>query len=382
MRVVHVISGIDPPNGGPAIALAGLAAAQARAGLEVTVLATYAAGADLSPADRLRDSGVSVELVGPCAGALFRHPHIQPAVEQHLATADVVHVHALWEEVLHQACRAAQRHSIPYLITPHGMLDPWSLAQSKWKKRLYMLWRLGRNLRRAAALHFATEAERDMTAGLNLPTPVIVEPNGLDLSEFENLPPPGAFRSRYPQLGTRPYVVYLGRLHAGKGLELLVPAFAQAQARDAMLVLVGPDSRGFQAQVQGMVAKHGLQDRVVFTGLLRGAERVAALAEATLFALPSFHENFGIAVAEALAAGTPVIISDQVCIHREISAAGVGGVVGLNVEALAHELSRWLSDSPLRQTAAARARAFVWQRYDWNRIAGQWARHYQRLCGA
>jgi glycosyltransferase involved in cell wall biosynthesis len=266
------------------------------------------------------------------------------------------------------------------------MLDPWSLRQSKWKKRLYMLWRLRRNLNRAAAIHFTTQIERDLAVPLKLKPPAVVETLGLDLKEFENLPPKGTFRAKYPQLGGRPIVLFLGRLHPGKGAEYLIPAFTHIvsprrhrgteAAADAVVVIAGPDSEGYRAKLEALVAGHGIGEQVVFTGPLYGRDRLAALVDADIFCLPSEHENFGIVVIEALACGTPVLISDQVNIHREITAAGVGGVVRVDVGDVAGGLRRWLTDANLRQSAAERAKVIVRERYDWTAVAGRWRAHY------
>jgi glycosyltransferase involved in cell wall biosynthesis len=148
---------------------------------------------------------------------------------------------------------------------------------------------------------------------------------------------------------------------------------------DAMLVLVGPDSEGFRNQVELMVRQHALEDRVLLTGMLTGRDRIEALADATLFSLPSYHENFGMSVIEALAAGLPVIISDHVYLHQEVALARVGAVVPLNIDALAAELARWMADKELRAAAAARARTFVREKYDWRQIAGHWVGHYEGL---
>ena len=174
--------------------------------------------------------------------------------------------------------------------------------------------------------------------------------------------------------------MFLGRIHPGKGLELLVPAFAQVSRNHAVrLVIVGPDSEDFRNKVEADIAERGLRDRILFTGMLRGPDRIAALRDADLFALPSFHENFGLVVVEALACGVPAIVSDEVNVCREIAEARVGAVVPTKVEPLAAELSRWLSDASLRRDAAARARQFVWERYDWDQIAAEWARQYAAL---
>jgi glycosyltransferase involved in cell wall biosynthesis len=149
-----------------------------------------------------------------------------------------------------------------------------------------------------------------------------------------------------------------------------------------MLVVAGPDPTGYGATIKSLAEAAGVADRIVYTGMIEGAEKLAALHDADLLAAPSYHENFGLAVIEALACGTPVVISDQVNLHPEIAAAGVGGVVPLDVERLARELDRWLADESLRQSAARRAHAFVRERYDWDGIARRWVGHYEHLCAS
>lgn len=385
MRILHVISSLDPHAGGPTAALIGLATAQVRTGLNVNILATWKDPAALPVAERLQGSGVSLRHVGPARGPLSGHPDLAAAAGGCVADADVVHIHALWEQVQHDAAVAARRHKKPYLFRPCGMLDPWSLAQGRWKKKLYLAWRLRADLNGASALHFTSDTERDFCGPLKLKPPAIVEPNGLDLSEFDPLPPEGAFRSKFPQLGGRRIVLFLSRLHHKKGLELLVPAFARAKLSDTMLVIAGPDANGYRAEVEKSVAQHGIADSVLFTGMLQGADKIAALAEAELFVLPSYQENFGIAVVEALAAGTPVIISDGVNIHGEITSAGLGAVVPIggtpeqSIIALAATLEQWLGDASLRRAASERARPYVRDRYDWEKIALRWKEHYARI---
>jgi glycosyltransferase involved in cell wall biosynthesis len=173
-------------------------------------------------------------------------------------------------------------------------------------------------------------------------------------------------------------VLFLGRLHPKKGLELLLPAFARLPG-DALLVIAGPDSDGYRARLEALAAGLGVGHRLLFTGLLLGRDKWAALVDADLFVLPSYQENFGIAVVEALAAGTPVLISDQVNLHREVRGAEVGGVVPLDPEALATDLARWMGDANLRREAGAQGAALVRERYLWGPIARRWAGHYDRL---
>jgi glycosyltransferase involved in cell wall biosynthesis len=240
-----------------------------------------------------------------------------------------------------------------------------------------------RNLERASALHFATEMERDAVARLRLSPQTIVEPFGLDPAEFADPPPRGTFRAAHPQLAGRRIVAFLGRLDYGKGLELLIPAFAQAAPADAALVVIGPDSHsGYRRTVEALILQHGLRERTLLTGMLTGRDKLAALVDAHLLAQPSFHENFGVAVLEALACGCPVLISDQVYLHPRITAAGLGGVTPCTVEAVAAELKRWLTDDALRTQAADRARPFALGEFAWDRVATDWVRHYKALRAA
>ena len=380
-RVLHVSAILDPAAGGVAVAVTALAEAQRRAGgLDVSVLATYSKP-EVEPAERLRAAGVPVTQVGPCRPPLWRHPDIVPTLMRLVPQADVVHIHAMWEEVQYQAGRVSRKLGVPYVITPHGMLDPWSLSQGRLKKRLYLALRMRRVLDSAAAIHFTTTTERDLAKPLKLKAASIVEPNGVDLAEFENLPPRGTFRARHAQLGQRPIVLFLGRVNYKKGFDLLIPAFARlAGAGDAMLVIAGPEDAGYRATLERHIDEARLaRDRILFTGMLRGRERIDAFVDADLFVLPSYQENFGIAVVESLAAGTPVVISDQVNIWHEVQAAGVGGIVPTQVEPLAREIERWMADEKLRRDASRRASPFVREHYDWDQIARRWARHYQRL---
>jgi glycosyltransferase involved in cell wall biosynthesis len=256
------------------------------------------------------------------------------------------------------------------------MLTPWSLAQGALKKRLYMLWRMRADLNHAQAIHYTSRIEAEGGRALGLKPKSLLVPLGVDLNEFQPLPPRGSFRARYPQLKDHPVVMYLGRLYNHKGLELLIPALARMSVRDAMLAIVGPDQDGFEAKLRGLVSEHGLNDRVVFTGLVRGRERIEALVDADVFALPSFHENFGVAAIEALAAGCPVIVSDQVGVADQIADDSVASIVPTQVEPLATELDRWLKNPDLREQAKRRAPALVRERFDWDEIAARWMGHY------
>jgi len=378
-RVLHVISGMDHRQGGPAYALSGLAQYQRRAGLDVTCFVGWRPGDTTDLIDAMAAEGVRVVRCGPCTGPLARCGTMRKQMEEAVKEADICHIHAVWMQIQHEAARACRQANVPYIFRSCGMLDPWCLAQSRLKKKLYMAWRLRKDLDGAAAMHFTSETEEKLVEPLGLRPPAIVEPNGVDLAEFAQMPAKGLFRNAFPVCGDRPIVLFLSRVHRKKGLDLLIPAFAEARINDWMLVIAGPDDRDYMAEVTRMIAAHQMEDHVVMTGILRGQARLEAFADASLFCLPSYQENFGVAVVEALAAGLPVIISDQVNIHGEITRGGVGGVVPCDVNALAAELGRWMSDADFRHRAADAARSFVRETWDWKTIAERWSHRYARL---
>ena len=377
MRVLHLVSSLDPRAGGPPKALVGFASALVKLQLHVTVLSTTRPDDRADYADDLKAGGVDVTLIGPMRTPLRIHPDLKKAVKEGVQCADVVHIHGIWDPLQHLGAALARRSDVPYIFRPCGMLDPWSLRQSRWKKRLYLAILLRRDLNAAAAIHYTTATERDLAAPFRLRPQAIVEPNGIDLTEFEHLPPAGTFRDKYPQIGDRPIVLFLGRLHPKKGPDILIEAFARAALPDAVLVLAGPGDENYVADLRMLVAKHRLEDRVIFTGMLLGRDRIAVYADADLFCLPSHQENFGIAVVEALAAGTPVLVSDQVNIFREVEDAGVATVVALRTDALVEKLAR--VNNPV--ASLERCTAFARENYNWSKIAASWIEHYKNLSG-
>ena len=379
MRVVHAIPGLDPSLGGPPVALTGLATAQRRAGLEVEVVCCGGPDEDRQLADAMRQGGVEVRIIPARSTWLGAGSQLKQAVEQAVGRAQVCHIHGLWMPVQTAAGRAAAALQRPYVIRPCGMLDPWPMQQGWLKKRVYLALQLRRILDAAAALHFTAIAEREGARLLRLKAPAIIEPNGVDLTPFATLPDPGRFRQAQPGVGDGAMVLFMSRLHPKKGLELLIPAFAQAAADGATLVIAGSGEPGYTRDLHALVERHGLEGRVVFTGMLQGEQKLAALVDADLFVLPSYHENFGVAVAEALAAGKPVLISDKVAIHRELVEAGIAEAVPTKVEPLAAALRRWMRAGESRGDLGARARRFVHEHYDWDLIAQRWVGHYERI---
>lgn len=380
MRILHVCTSIDPRTGGPANVLARLSRVQAgQRGHEVAIVTAD----DPSAVQAVAQSIGSVRLfaAGPARGAFAKGAQVAARIDECLARGvDLVHIHGVWQHVPHTAARAARAAHVPYIFRPCGMLDPWSLSQGRLKKQLFLTLIGRRQLNRAAALHYTTQTERQLVEPLRLKPRTYIIPNGLDWEEFEAMPAPGAFR-RAHGIEARPLVVFLSRLHHKKGLDLLLPAFAKLPDSTAMLAIVGSGDRSYVDQLRAQAAQLGIEDRVIFTGMIAGRARLEALADADLFCLPSYQENFGVSVIEALGVGTPVLISDQVNIHQEVAAAGVGEVVPCHVEPLAARLSAMLADRAQLADMASRSRPWVERTFRWDAIAVQVDAMYEQVAG-
>jgi len=284
-----------------------------------------------------------------------------PWLRRHGDNYDCVIVHGIWQYLSFAAWRRYAGSSIPYFVFIHGMLDPWfkeTFPLKHLKKWLYWPWAEYRLLRDAAAVIFTSEEER-LQARKSFWLYRVrekVSPLGIEASEIS--PNAGAeFLSRYPKLQNTRNFLFLGRLHPKKGCDILLDAFAQVRSRDSIsLILAGPDQIGWEAELRHQVARLNLADRVVFTGMLRGAMKQGAIASADAFILPSHQENFGISVVEALAAGVPVLISNRVNIWREIDADRAGYIESDDVKGTKCLLQRWI-DTPQVERDAIRQNA-------------------------
>lgn len=393
MRILHVTPYYAPAwaFGGVCRAVAGLAAAQARAGHTVFVLTTDA----LSPRARIRCAREVLDGV-----RVIRRPNLAPALRRtlnlstpagfgralsHLAgTCDlsVIHCHELRTSETLLAARAGAARAIPLVLSPHGTL-PRDTGRT-WAKRLWDGLMSRAVLPRFAEVIALTEEEKaEVLAlwsrhGLSLPPDrVSVVPNGVEPAAFGALPPREQARERLTG-GTGPVVLFLGRLSPRKGLPLLLAAFAAVAPRlpSARLIVAGPDE-GAGGAVAAEVRRLGLGGRVVTTGMLTGGERLAALAAADLFALPAVGEGFPVAALEALACGVPVLLSPE-CGFSRCEQAGAGLTVVRTVEAWAAALESLLTDEDRRARMSARGRALVHEEFAWSSIAPRIELAYER----
>jgi len=380
MLIAHVIEDLSMESGGPTRALLGLATGQARRGAAVRVITTAAAVAEPVSHQQLRHEGVDVRVIDQASNKLLATTTAKRDVQASLSDVDVIHVHGVWAGVLYRAVCTAQRLTIPYVLRPCGMLDRWAMRQKRVKKRVYYAFRLRTMVEQAHFVHFTTAMEARESQRWCPRASYRIEPNGVDFDEFAaGAMPVSGLRESWGVPQATPVVMFLGRVHPGKGVEYLIPAMRHV-ASPATLVVVGPDSGGHARRMQQLAADLGVANRVVFGGPLSGRDRVAALREAAVFCLPSDHENFGIAAIEAMAAGCPALVSRYVGIAEAIREAGAGDIVARDPPQLGATLQKWIVDSALRERSSIRAHAHARSTYDWGQIAARWLRHYEALC--
>ncbi len=373
MRVLQVVPRISPQSGGPSVALPGLARCLANHGVETTMLTTTAdSGGRLDVPLRqpvVRD-GVTyvfhnVWTIGRRYGFA---PSLWTTLRRTIATYDLVHIHWLYDFSSIAAARAAIAAGVPFVVQISGSLDP-HLRKKNWLGKQVYMSTVGRPLlTRATAIVFTAEQER-LLASYGPCRPEWIVPVGLDGASFAHLPPRGTFRAMFPAING-PFLFFLGRLSPQKGLDLLLGAFERIlrTRADLWLVLAGPDYRGYESQVRHMAREYRVEHRVLFPGLLAREAKLAAFVDAELFVLSSYAESFGVVITEALACGLPVVMSDQVNIHREMAAADAATVVECSIDSVAAGIESALADTGLRRRIATLGPALVRAHYTWDAI--------------
>ena len=377
MKVLHVIPSVAARYGGPSTAVGQMCRALAAAGHEVTLATTDAdgSGALAGPPPELEAPGLRVRIFPrQWSEALKYSRPLQRWLGAHVGEYDLVHVHALLSHACLAASAACRRAGVPYIIRPLGTLDPWSLAQKPWRKRLLLAAAGRRALAGAAAVHYTAAAEQIAVEAAFATRGGFVVPLGLDESQFEDLLP-------YEARSASPFVLALSRLHPVKALDALIEAFARVPRPSWRLVLAGDGEPDYVSGLRALAARLPGGAAVEFTGWVEGPRKRDLLRQASLLALPSHHENFGVSLGEALASGTPALLSPHVLVAREIVEAGAGWVCGNGVPELAAALDRVLADAPARASASAAARRFA-ETLAWPRVIGALVREYGNVVGA
>ena len=380
MNVLHVIIGISRDSGGPARSVQGLVAGLGAVGVETWLLALHKGE-------------------NPWVAGVEHFVNDKPFEETLLyIKPDIVHLHGIWGFELHRCAVICRRWVIPYVIAPRGMLEPWSLQQKWFKKRIARLLYQDRDLKCAAALHATAESEAEQFRKLGFKNPVIISPNGVNVPTNLQLP---VTRSLLPSTTRR--ALFVSRMHPKKGVLELVEAWSKLSSVSSVYSVVknwtcelvytinGDFEREYESKVKARVKELGLQDQFIFTGPLNDDEKWKAYARADLFVLPTYSENFGIVVAEALYAGVPVITTkgtpwyelegytnSQLTTHN--SHLKCGWWIDIGVEPLVNALKEAMSLSPDElQSMGKRGRKLAEDKYTWDAVVKAMVKGYKEI---
>lgn len=392
MKLLCVSPGYWPAfkYGGPIASVHALNRALVKKRVNVTVYATNAGLDGKVPLnDEVDIDGVKVtyfgfvkllEFIGR-TGWQFSWPTTK-ALRKNLKIFDLIHLHAIWNYPTAAAAYYCRQYKKPYIISPRGVLYPYTTKKKFWKKLPYYYLIAKRDIEGADAIHYTTEDEAERCHSfLGLNNRAIIIPNGIDLSEFNELPDKGKLRDRYPSLKDKKVVLFLGRIHWKKGLNLIAKAYSKLarERKDVHLLIVGPDEGGYGKKVRGWLEDESVLEQATFTGMLNGKEKIEAFAGSDIFVLPSYSENFGMAVVEAMACRLPVVISNQVGIHREVQRAEAGLIVRPNSTDLYSALIRLLDNSKEASEIGKQGRKLVEEQFAIEKVADRMIEAFKRV---
>jgi glycosyltransferase involved in cell wall biosynthesis len=380
LRILHVVASYYPAvrYGGPIRSVHGLAAALARRGHDVHVYTTNVDGDSLLdvPVDRpvLLD-GVRVHYFPvPALKRLWWSPALERQLRTSIAEFDVVHVHAVYLLPMRAAARAAARAGIPYVVTPRGMLIRELIRRkSRWVKTAWINLVERTTLAYAAAVHVTADVEGAEFQALGLPyRRIVCIPNGVEFPAEHASLEQGPFAT-LPEC----FVLFLSRINWKKGLDRLITAWQWVP--DLPLVIAGNDDENYSPRLEELAKSVGVADRVIFLGPVSDAHKWALYERAQLFVLPSYSENFGNVVAEAMAMGCPTLVTREVGIAPLLESTGAGRVVSGEPRGLASAIAQLLADPAARQEMGRRGAEAARSRLSWPGIAADVERLYREI---
>lgn len=344
MKILHIISSLNPAGGGPCETLRQFIPVLLDLGHDPTTVTL-----DSPAAPWLEKFPGKVIALGPARSSYQYSPRLLPWLRDNAFNFDAVVVRAIWQYHSFAVWRALRHCQVPYVVFTHGMLDPWFKKQypvKHLKKWLYWPWAEYRVLRDARAVLFTSEEE----CRLARESFWLYKCNERVISYGTSEPPmeidhqKQSFFTTFPETRDKRLILYLSRIHPKKGCDLLINAFTSIAARDKSLhlVMAGPDKDNWRPKLEILAKDTGVQERITWTGMLTGDKKWGAYRNAEVFILPSHQENFGIVVAEALACGVPVLISNKVNIWREVLADNAGIVADDTLDGTKQLLNNWL----------------------------------------
>ena len=385
LKILHVIAAVAPRYGGPSQLVLEMCAALNEAGHRAEIVTSNADGKGVlaQPLHQFVNyKGVRCLFFNRKYGEGLKYsPGLYAWLRRQVAEYDLVHIHGVFSWSSFAASKACQTRSVPYILRPLGSLDPWSLRHKATRKKILMWLWVQRMVNMASCVHYTSEREQHASeSGQKLGRGIVI-PNGVEVPHLAHGELKDLLKNTIPELAGVPYILFLGRLVPKKKLELLIRSFSRlSESRDRKLVIAGTGDSTYIEKLKYLVAETKSVDHVVFPGWVEGEIKAALLGECALFVLISDNENYGISVAEAMAAGRAVIVNKNVYLYDQVQQARAGWVIE-NEEDLDKVLSAALRDDAECERRGKRGSTLVRDRLSWNRVISQLEQVY-RACKA
>ncbi len=388
MRVLHIVPSYYPAHryGGPIQSVHNLNKGLVLCGVDVTVYTTSANGPD----DLDVPIGIPVDIDGVKVYYFkpgffrfwFYSDDLRKSLAKNIGSFDLIHITSVFLFASTLGAYYAKKYKKPFIISPRGSLMGEPIKRkSSILKRLY-IYLVERHSLKGSILHFTAEVEREEYKKLNLPMKdSFIIPNGLDFSQFDVVIESNLFRNKFNIPSEKSVILFLGRISWKKGFDTLIPAFKKISVKnaEALLVVAGVDDEGYMNKIKEEITRLNLEDRVIFTGEILGNMKVAAFRESNVFVLPSYSENFGMAVVEAMSCELPVVITDGVGISGDIKNANAGIVIHKDEDVLADAVLSLLGDVENAKEIGKMGGQFVRAEYAGERMAEKMFREYNKI---
>jgi len=380
MKILYVTASMSPKWGGPTKVVAELTEKLVEKGVEVTIFSPFRQGEE---SEVVKPKGVNLRL--------FRQSFIdklwtsyslelEGAIQKEVNNFDIIHIHEIWHYPHYIAYKAAKKAGKPYVITIHGALDPWCLNYKSFKKKIYASLIQKRILKEANIIHAITDEEVKQIKNFVSNNNIVIIPNGINSDDFINLPSRKELEKLYPKLIGKKVLLFFGRLHPVKGLDLLAKAFGiiARERDDVRLLIAGPNSNDYKDKIVQILEEEQVLDKTIFTGMLSGHEKLAALSRADICIVPSYSEVRSIVASEAMICKLPIIITRQ-CNFPEVAEYEAGIVIEPDLKQLTETLNTLLSNSKLCKKMGENGRSLVLDNFTWDKITDEMIKVYEDI---
>ena len=373
IKVIEIVPDLSPSSGGPSYTVPALCNALRKQRFNVKIITGYFQGEARKRDDILFNNIQFLKGVHNRQARIRYIPHLDKAIQSEIEGGQsvVIHSNGLWSQSSIVAADVARINSLPHVVTLRGMLTPWAMRQKPLKKTI--AWHMYQKdiLARASAVHATSQNEAEEFKEFGIPTPVTVIPNGVDANEI--VPSPASGKSKKKQ------ILFLSRIHPKKGLDMLVEAWRAIRGEGWECIVAGPNEDGYADVINRLIVKSGLENEMKVVGPVYGNAKKQLFEESSLFVLPTYSENYGVVVAEALAAELPVITTHGAP-WEELRSHECGWWIRPDVNSLSETLVEAIHTPAERlEKMGSNGRALIVNKYTWDKIAEKFSRLFQSI---